>query len=345
MHVLLVFILFAANCFGADSRVSLTLDTSQAEAVLRILNLRAAKQTVTDADWQQLFSTEPFKRLKQREGAMKRDFTDQAFRKFVLSDELLARRPALAQTLQDWKKADLNAAAERVLAYLPASATIQAKVFPVIKPRTNSFVWEPRTNAAIFLYLDPKDPPAKFENTVAHELHHIGFASIESESEKTFASLSPEAKATAQWMGGFGEGLAMLAAAGSPDVHPHASSSPKERARWDRDMANFNADLKSVEKFFFDILDGRLKTEAQQNEVGFTFFGEQGPWYTVGYKMGWLVEKRFGRKKLIECMLDNRKLLALYNRAAAEISSQRLELWSPELLKRVGIPETGDTGR
>jgi hypothetical protein len=338
MRVLITLLLLATGTFAADSRVALTFDTSEADAVLHILELRAAQRPVTDVDWQKLFATEPYKRLKQREAAMKRDFTDADFQKSVLSDELLTRRSTLSQTLQAWKKVDLNSSAHRVLGYLPPNATIHAKVFPVIKPKTNSFVWEAKTDPAIFLYLDPKESAVKFENTVAHELHHIGFASIESESEKNLAGLSPEAKATVQWMGGFGEGLAMLAAAGSPDVHPHANSSPEDRARWDRDMANFNSDLKTVEKFFSDILDGRLKTEDQQNEVGFKFFGEQGPWYTVGYKMGWLVEKRFGRKQLIECMLDHRKLLASYNQAAAEISSQRLELWSPELLKRVGLP-------
>ena len=50
-------------------------------------------------------------------------------------------------------------------------------------------------------------------------------------------------------IGAFGEGFAMLAAAGGPDVHPHAVSSPEERARWDKDMLNFNDDLKKVECF------------------------------------------------------------------------------------------------
>ena len=47
-----------------------------------------------------------------------------------------------------------------------------------------------------------------------------------------------------------GEGFAMLAAAGGPDIHPHAVSDAKERARWDHDLANFNEDLKKVESFF-----------------------------------------------------------------------------------------------
>lgn len=45
----------------------------------------------------------------------------------------------------------------------------------------------------------------------------------------------------------FSEGLAMVAAAGGPDVHPHAKSTPEIRAGWDRDVANFEQDLRKVE--------------------------------------------------------------------------------------------------
>lgn len=76
---------------------------------------------------------------------------------------------------------------------------------------------------------------------------------------------------------GFGEGFAMLAAAGSPNVHLHTVSNMDEGARWDKDMANFNDDLKKVEAFFIDVLDNRL-TEDQISKTHFSFFGIQGPW-------------------------------------------------------------------
>jgi hypothetical protein len=131
----------------------------------------------------------------------------------------------------------------------------------------------------------------------------------------------------------------MLAAVGSPDVHPHAASPTKERARWDHDMKNVGKDLKTVEKFFLDVIDGRLKTEAAIEERAFSFFGIQGPWYTVGYEMAVVIERRDGRAKLIECMSDPRKLLATYNRAAAELNAKGkppLALWSEELLSKIG---------
>jgi Putative zinc dependent peptidase (DUF5700) len=144
------------------------------------------------------------------------------------------------------------------------------------------------------------------------------------------------------WTGGFGEGFAMLAAAGGPDIHPHAVSDSEERARWDKDVANFNDDLKKVEKFLLDILDKRL-TDEETQKTGYSFFGAtQGPWYTVGWQMSVLIEKTYGRAALIESFCDHRKLLSTYNRAAEKYnrkSRKPLALWSMSLIDRLVSPE------
>lgn len=323
----------------AGERVELRLDTSEAEAVLRIVVKRQAGQVISDSDWQRLFDSEPYRRLKQREAEMQRSFTDEAFRELVLSDDLKRRAAEMQRSLDEWRARDLQAGARRVLAYLPPEARIRATVYPVIKPQTNSFVYDVRGNPAIFLYLDPEQTPAKFENTVAHELHHIGFASVSNQSDSISSQLSGGARSAVEWMGAFGEGFAMLAAAGGPDAHPHAVSPAEERARWDRDMANFNQDLRKLEELFLDIIEGRLTNENEMRQRGLSFFGVQGPWYTVGYRMAVVVERRYGRDALIACMVDPRQLLARYNAAAAELSSQGgepLTLWSPRLLEKIG---------
>jgi len=196
------------------------------------------------------------------------------------------------------------------------------------------------TDPAIFLYLDPAIDQRQFENTVAHELHHIGYSSVSKPWEDKIAKLPPNERTAVEWISAFGEGFAMLAAAGGPDVHPHETSKPEDRARWDRDMGRFNEDLKDVERFFMDVLQGRLKAEEEIRKRGYTFMGVQGPWYTVGYKMSVMVERRFGRQTLIACMLDPRLLLSKYNEAAAEHSrdgQDKLATWSPELLKAIGV--------
>jgi hypothetical protein len=317
-----------------DPRIDLKLDTSEAEAVLDIL-----AGPPGEADWARLFATEPYVRLKKREAEMRREFDDERFKAFVLSAETASRAAQLRRTLDRWKRADLIAAARGVLAYLPATAVVRAKIFPVIKWQTNSFVYEPATDPAIFLYLDPKMTAGQFENTVAHELHHIGLASNAKAYEQAIAPLAPAPRAAAEWVGAFGEGIAVLAAAGGTEVDPHAADPPDVRERWRRDVANFNADLERVQGFLQDVAEGRLTDPAQIRERGFAFFGEQGPWYTVGYTMAALVERRFGRPALIACMLDMRRLLATYNLAA---EADRLALWSTDLLAKIGAEPVGE---
>src|ERR1043166_3329370 len=189
----------------------------------------------------------------------------------------------------------------------------------MIKPRTNSFVWDVERDPAIFLYLDPDVTRAKFENTVAHELHHIGFASVR------------------------GSTATMLAAAGAPGIHPHAVSPPADRARWDKDLANFNRDVRTLETFFRDIMTRRLATPDTIRAVASTFYGVQGPWYTVGWKMAVVIEEAFGRAELIRCMTDPGLLLSRYNAAAAarnRTHADTLALWSRELVAALGRHKT-----
>jgi hypothetical protein len=293
---------------------------------------------VQDAQWERLFASPPYVRLKRREAEMKRAFEDAEFRRFVLAEDLLARAPELERTVAAWKRRDLLAAALRILDYLPPQAHVRATVYPVIKPRTNSFVFEVDSDPAIFLYLDPAQTPAQFEKTVAHELHHIGLASVSREAEAAREGLPERARRAAEWMGAFGEGLAMLAAAGGPDVHPHTHSTPEDRARWDRDVAALDTHLRAVEGFFLDVIDGRLATDEQARERAFTFYGTQGPWYTVGWTMAALVERRYGRDALIACMLDPPRLLATYNAAVESTpgGASRPPTWSARLLEAVG---------
>ncbi|HAR37078.1 MAG TPA: hypothetical protein DCR87_09335, partial [Acidobacteria bacterium] len=159
-----------------SSNLNIQFVTDEADAVLSILQKIKAGIIVDEAAWDRLFATEGYIRLKKREAGMKRPFGDEEFRKFVLSPELLAKTDALAETLAKWKGADMKAAAVRALAYLPAGTMIRAKIYPVIKPKTNSFVFELETDPAIFLYLNPEMNATQLENTVAHELHHIGLA-------------------------------------------------------------------------------------------------------------------------------------------------------------------------
>ena len=316
----------------APGAPDLTIVTDEAEAALAILELRHAGSPVPDTAWQRLFQSEGYRRLAAREAAMGREFGDSAFRAFMTSDTLLRRAPALRRTLHEWRSARLDEAGRKALAYLPPGTPIRAKVYLLIKPRSNSFVFEPATDPAIMLYLDPSRNRARLENTVAHELHHIGYAAA---CDSTPHAPADSAVSTArQWLGAFGEGVAMLAAAGGPDVHPHATSPAEDRARWDRDLANAPADLRRVETFLLDVLDRRVTDPDSIGRVGMSFFGVQGPWYTLGWVMASTVERTSGRAALVKVLCDPAELLAAYNAAARERESA-LPLWSDSLLARL----------
>ena len=328
--------LLACSVFAQlPNRVNLKLDASEAEAVLTILDKHAQHEDVTDADWQKLFSTTPYRRLKQRETSMRRPLADEEFMKFVAT--LDSRREQLRQTLQQWQSADLQAVAQRPLHYLPAEATIRCDVYLVIKPQSNSFVFEAATSPAIFLYLDPKKSRAEFENTVAHEAHHIGLASLDAAYEEKIKSLPEDERKAARWMGAFGEGMAVLAAAGSPDVSPMADFPERDRVLWDLEAERFDTDLYAVNQFFLDTVHGDLRNDAVAHE-GSIFFGYRGPWYTVGYRMAVTIERGLGRPALVATLADPREFVARYNEAAVNENAKNgghLPLFSAEILKAV----------
>lgn len=344
--------LLTALSLAATPAVALPLDvrlvTDESDAVLAVLAKRSAGETVAAEDWARLFASEGYLRLKARETAMQRPFEDEDFKRFVSGDELLARRETLAGTLASWRTVDPTAAARRAMAYLPSGTALRAKIYPVIKPRDNSFVFDLTGDPAIFLYLDPAQTKEQFENTLAHELHHIGFAAGCAGKKPT--GLPERAEAAVGWLSAFGEGVAMLAAAGGPEVHPHAVSKPADRERWDRDLAGFNQDLAKVEAFLQGILAGTLADD-QISEQGFSFFGVQGPWYTVGWKMAAMVEQSEGRDRLVASLCDPRELLRAYDRAAAkhnETAKDKLARWSPALLQALAAspaPAEGPANR
>jgi hypothetical protein len=208
-----------------------------------------------------------------REASVRSDFTDEAFKSFPSAPETIARTEDLNRTLQAWKQSDLTALGQSVLAYLPQGAQIRGAVYPEIKPAQNSFVWGPADDRAIFLYLNPSLSKAQFENKVAHESHHIGLDSLNTKPEANMKGLSDSQKEAVRWLGGFGEGEAMLAAAGSPDVHPHAVDDEAARKQWDTDILRFNQDLLSVQQFLLDILDGKLKDPAVIEQRADPFYG------------------------------------------------------------------------
>jgi hypothetical protein len=86
---------------------------------------------------------------------MGRKFTDEDFMEFMKLPETQARTSEWELTLIGMEQANMTALGKRVLAWLPAGAVIQARVVPLIKPWTISFVWRnEQGEPAIFIYLE-----------------------------------------------------------------------------------------------------------------------------------------------------------------------------------------------
>jgi len=325
--LLLLTPVFAQNISGP---VQAVMVSDEADAVLSALAKRAGGKPLEDADWDRIFHSEGYQRLVRREQSLQRPPDEAKFKAFVLGDELLVRAAALRETLARWKGLDVASAGQKALAYLPEGAKIQARIYPVIKPASNSFVFE---GSAIFLFLDPHQSPEVVENILVHELHHIGYGSAfpEASAQAAIQAMPEGTRQAYDWISAFGEGFAMLAAAGGPEVHPHTFSPAEDRARWDRDVAHFDQDLQKVEAFLLAVAQGRLRGEAAQTQ-GMAFFGIQGPWYTVGWRMAVTIERAYGRPMLLNCMRDPRLLLPTFNRAI-QTQNKSLSIWSPELIQ------------
>ncbi len=327
--------LFLTSCATRQqtpAAVSVSFATDEAQAVLKILDKRARREPVTADDWSELFRTEGYVRLKEREHSMGRTFEDDTFRDFVMSDDLLSRRAVLRATLTDWSNMDVTEPARLALRYLPAHARLAATVYPVIKPATNSFVYDIERNPAIFIYVEalPRDT---LEAIVAHELHHVGYASSCGESAAEASdSLPAPLEDLRQWLSAFGEGMATIAAAGGPDSQPRLK--PEALAEWHRQVKQLPSNFDAAQSFLQSVARGELNPEAQQRR-GMELFGLVGPWYTVGWHMAAVIEHELDRDAAIRAFCDQRTLLATYNEAASRESvrtGESLPSWNADLM-------------
>jgi hypothetical protein len=306
-----------------DSAQALNIrwDATQAQAVLGIVSKLREGRVVENAEWEHLLTNDVQVQLLRRELGVGNPLPNDEFLRFVLSPELAGSCETLSEALASWLGLDPAGCAQQALAYLPDRCRIQATCCPVIKPLSNSFVFGTHEHPLVFLWLDPGLSIAKLANTLIHELHHVGFYGL-------IAGYAEAAKSgeLGRWLWPLGEGLAMLAAAGSPEIHPHAASSQSEREHWDQDMEALPQSLASIDEFFRFILRRSLRPEEAEARA-MSLFGFQGPWYTVGYHMAATIERNQGRAGLLDCMTEPHRLLLQYE----EIPSA-YPRWSPEVI-------------
>jgi len=312
--------------------ISIRVDTGEADAALAILAKRAKGRTPGERDWQRLFETEGYRRLRAREVSMGRMFENRTMRAFLETDSMAAKYESLRAAVDAQRKVQALAAARRAFLYLPEGTPIRATVYLVIKPQSNSFVYDLHGDPAIFLYVNPEIPPARLANTIAHELHHVGFANACADAD---TGGTPAQRAVRDWMGAFGEGVAVLAASGGPLVHPDLTWSKPDQEEWKRDIIDARHSMTRLERFFVSLADGSLSDPDSARAQGMAFFGNRGPWYTVGWQMADAVERAFGRERLIATLCDMRQLAIAYQAAIPILAAQyggELPRWSDAMM-------------
>lgn len=325
---------------GASADVQIRAVFDQADAALVIMERLESGADVTAEHWSALWESEGYSRLLEREAAMGRD---EGF------GERLAtwlRNPATYRNAADWRAAverfrsfDANGPGARAAAYLPSGIKLKASFYPLLKHTTNTFVYDLDDDPGIFMTVDPDDSAQFVETVLAHELHHVGYAQCP--DLDGIDMLSQEQRWVMAHLEMFGEGMATLAAAGSPLTHPHFYSAPSDWAVWERDVANVTRDHARIEAFFLDVLNGQVPLE-QRRGIVFSFIADseipQGPAYTFGWKMAALVERTFGRERLVSVICDPREFIVLYNEASAATQAAGvagLPLWSEDFVKRL----------
>ena len=150
--------------------------------------------------------------------------------------------------------------------YLPEGARIRAKIYPVIKPRDNSFVFEVKTDPAIFLLPGPcrsSGEAREHSSAQSSTTSASGGAARAPLSRRRSRSSREPPGPPCSGCGGFDEALAMLAAAGGPRSPPSVSPAA-DRERADRDVARFPDDLREVEAFLRDVPARQLTEEEAQ---------------------------------------------------------------------------------
>jgi hypothetical protein len=319
------------------------LVTDEADSAVALASRVAQGSVLSRSDLERLTHTNGFEHLQEREARFGGALSDSAVEEFVRGLARSGQSAAYRAELQKLETIDVKEAARGASAYLPKGTALRARMYLEIKPRPNSFVFRGADSVpSIFLAVQPGKTPAQAMNTLTHELHHIGVAAAcRGVRYVDSTRVAPAVATLLEYLTAFGEGRAMLAAAGGPHVHPHAVDDDSIRLRWDRDVRHAPHDVRELSAFARAVLDGGITSADSVTKRGNSYFGVQGPWYTVGWLMASTVERVLGRRALVATTCDPVALLVAYNEAVSRAGAREgLPSWPASLiarLKRVSV--------
>ena len=100
------------------------------------------------------------------------------------------------------------------------------------------------------------------------------------------------------------------------------------RETWAWNMSQVAGHFEVIDALIQDVASGRVTSPDSVMARAVTFFGDQGPWYTVGWVMGSTIEKALGRDQLVTRLCDPAALIRVYQKIIAE-RDQSGPKWSP----------------
>lgn len=104
MKPFLLVLALVATLPAQRPRVDVHFDAGEAEAVLKIVAMRRSGQTPTQDDWLMLTSTTGYQRLKAREQSFHAPMDEDAFKRFVESDDLARHADDQRRTVDAWAR-------------------------------------------------------------------------------------------------------------------------------------------------------------------------------------------------------------------------------------------------
>ena len=270
--------------------------------------------------------------------------TPENIKRYITSAEFKAQTAAFQFSLREWRNAHHQLIEHRLDEYLPPEGQLPLTVVAVLAPGFTHAEFD--TNSAspqVFVPLLPSMLHMQVETYVGEQAYLLASAITIKSLRPHYDRMTGSVRLAVEYITEFRRGIALLAGIGGPGLHVCATCPRAERQQWDNDFVAFSADLRTLDKLLLATALAETDLEGQRSQldsVGVV------PWQVVGYRMAVMIERHYGRKVVPNLLRDPRMLLELYNRAAVEDNAagavdKPLPLWSPELMRLLGLPPSG----
>jgi hypothetical protein len=198
-------------------------------------------------------------------------------------------------------------ASARALRWLPEDASLAAEVYFLLDGASGGYVLDTRIGMDL---LQPNGRIDQLEGVIAHELHHVGFASLAPAPGET-GSASPEAGLAGLFLG---EGSATALVYGQPRPGDEGYGEWEEH---ERQMPGYFA---MTRQYLKRVAGGEVAAEQFEQDVPAMYLrGRWGVGYAIGAVMVRTVLSALGKDALLACMRRPETFIETYRRAVSSL--------------------------